>query len=68
MQMLLDDSISSYNTFNTSRDFSYLRCTKCAEDSFVIDDEYYDMVVCPSCRFRATRFGSKKEHLQMIYA
>lgn len=68
MQMLLDDSTNSHNTFNTSRDFSYLKCTKCTEDTFVIDDEYHDMVVCPECGFRATRFGTKKEHLQMIYA
>lgn len=68
MQMLLDDTVSANNSFNASRDFSHLKCTKCAGDTFVVDDEYYDMVVCPECGFRATRFGTKKEHLQMIYA
>lgn len=68
MIMLLDDDVMIRDSHNSSRDFRYLACTRCAEDTFVVDDEYHDMVVCPSCGFRATRFGTKKEHLQMVYA
>ena len=51
-----------------TRDFKYLRCTRCSSGVFQEDSKYYDMVVCSACGFSALRFSTKKEHMKVAVA
>jgi DNA-directed RNA polymerase subunit RPC12/RpoP len=51
---------------DSTRDFKSLFCTFCQTGSFEEHEEFYDLVQCNHCGFKAPRFSTKKEHLVII--